>query len=207
MSANATALTVGGVAVGAALVAPRLAVQACGWALLTLLFAAPLMAFLPVEVIFENFSDTAPPSWLHRVAVWQSVAVNIPEAMPFGAGADYARIWKESAPLIAIPGAVTPVSLMPTHPHNVFLQIWLELGLVGVFSMAAFIFCGLRALTNTSLPNGVAVAASGALGAIAVSMFVEGSLWQVWRLAAMALAAMGAALVYSLYRLREGKRS
>lgn len=207
ITANVTALAVGGVMAGLALAMPRRALQFCGWLLLILLFGAPLMAFLPVEAIFAQFGGVAPPSWLHRVAVWQSVSAHIPEAMPFGAGADYARIWKETAPMIDVPGAATPLSLMPTHPHNVFLQIWLELGLVGVISMAAFIFCGLRALTQVNPRNGVAVAVSGALGAIAVSMFVEGSLWQVWRLAAMALAAMGAALVYSLYRLRAEQRS
>lgn len=207
VTANVTALVVGGVMAGFALAAPKLALQICGWLLLVLLFGAPLMAFLPVEAIFAQFGGIAPPSWLHRVAVWQSISAHIPEAMPFGAGADYARVWKETAPMIDVPGAVTPLSLMPTHPHNVFLQIWLELGLVGVLSIAAFIFCGLRALTQVNPRNGVAVAVSGALGAIAVSMFVEGSLWQVWRLAAMALAAMGAALVYSLYRLRAEQRA
>lgn len=207
ITANVTALAVGGVMAVLALAMPRRALQFCGWLLLLLLFGAPLMAFLPVEAIFAQFGGVAPPSWLHRVAVWQSVSANIPAAMPFGAGADYARIWKETAPMIDVPGAAAPLSLMPTHPHNVFLQIWLELGLVGVLSMAAFIFCGLRALTQVNPRNGVAVAVSGALGAIAVSMFVEGSLWQVWRLAAMALAAMGAALVYSLYRLRAEQRS
>ena len=207
IAANATALIVGSGAVCLALIAPRAAMAGCGCVFLALLFGAPLMAFLPVEAIFERFGGTVPPSWLHRVAVWQSVAAHIPQVMPFGAGADYARVWKETAPIISVPGAAAPLSLMPTHPHNVFLQIWLELGLVGVLSMAAFVFYGMRALTQAKVRNGVAVAVCGALAAIAVSMFVEGSLWQVWRLAAMALAAMGAALVYALYRLRGEQRS
>ena len=207
IAANATALIAGAAAGGLALLAPRAALACCGCVILALLFGAPLMAFLPVEAIFERFGGVAPSSWLHRVAVWQSVSAHIPQAMPFGAGADYARIWKETAPMIAVPGAAAPLSLMPTHPHNIFLQIWLELGAVGVMSIAAFVFFGMRALTRARPRNGVAVAACGALGAIAVSMFVEGSLWQVWRMAAMALAAMGAALVYSLYRLRSEQRS
>ncbi len=207
VAANVTALTAGAAGAGFALVAPRAAVRCCGWLLLALLFAAPLTALAPVEALFERFGGVAPPSWLHRIAVWQSVSAHIPEALPFGAGADYARVWKETAPMIAVPGAAAPVSLMPTHPHNMFLQIWLELGLVGVLSMAAFIYFGMRVLVAAPLRTGVAVAACGAAGAIAVSMFVEGSLWQVWRLAAMALAAMGAALIHSLYRLRARQRS
>ena len=206
VAANVTALTVGAAAAGYALVAPRAALALCGWALMALLLAAPLMALLPVEAIFERFGGVAPSSWLHRIAVWQAAAASLPEVAPFGAGADYARIWKETAPMVEVPGALKPLSLMPTHPHNLFLQVWLELGFVGVLSLAAFIFCGMRALTRARLETGVAVAVCGALGAIAVSMFVEGSLWQVWRFAAMALAGMGAALIHSLYRLRAGAR-
>lgn len=207
VTANVTAIGVGVFAAGMSLYAPRAMLAACGWLFLALLFAAPLAAFLPVEALFERFSGTAPPSWLHRIAVWQAAAASLPEGMPFGFGADYARILKETAPMITVPGAAAPLSLMPTHPHNVFLQIWLELGLVGVLTIAAFVFFGIRILARASLPNGVAVSAAGAAAAIAVSMMVEGSLWQVWRLAAMALAAMGVALTYSLYRLRSARRT
>lgn len=207
VTANATAVSAGALAAGFALAAPRAMLAACGWLFLALLFAAPLAAFLPVEALFERLNGAAPSSWLHRIAVWQATAASLPEGMPFGFGADYARILKETAPMIMVPGEAAPLSLMPTHPHNVFLQIWLELGLVGVLAVAAFVFFGMRILARASLPNGAAVGAAGAAAAIAVSMTVEGSLWQVWRLAAMALAAMGVALTYSLYRLRTDRRA
>lgn len=201
VAANVSAIAVGAIAATVALMIPKIAIRVAGAVFLALLLLTPAMAFLPVEAIFEKFGG-APPSWLHRIAVWQSVAAHIPEGMPFGHGADYARIWKETAPLIDVPGSPVPLSVMPTHPHNVFLQIWLELGLPGVFAAAAFIFFGARLLDKTNLPTAVTVALIGAAGAISVSLLVEGSLWQVWRLAAIALAAMGVALSYSLYRLR-----
>ena len=202
IAANVTAITVGAIACLFALKAPRGTLLFCGSAILVLLFAAPLLAFVPVEAVFERFGGVAPPSWLHRIAVWQSVAERASEGLPFGFGADYARLWKESAPMIEVPGAAQPLSVMPTHPHNVFLQIWLELGLPGVFAVAIFVACGMRILLRVRLPKVVAVAASGAAAAVTVSFMVEGSLWQVWRLAAIALAAMGVALSYSLYNLR-----
>jgi len=63
-----------------------------------------------------------------------------------------------------------------------------------------FIHFGGTILQRASLPTPNVAAVIGALAAIIVSVLVEGSLWQVWRLAAMALAGMGIALSYSLHR-------
>ncbi|MHA7873591.1 MAG: hypothetical protein ACX939_14680, partial [Hyphococcus sp.] len=78
---------------------------------------------------------------------------------------------------------------------------WLELGLPGVISLALFIYFGGLTLRRASLPVPVLAACIGAAAAVAVSMLVEGSLWQVWRIAAMALAGMGIALSYSLHKV------
>ena len=202
VTANASAIIVGLLASGLALAAPRRAVAIIGAAILAALILAPLLAFLPVDLIFQKAGGAAPASWLHRVVVWQAVGAQIPEGLPFGHGADYARIWKDTAATVAVPGSRFELSVMPTHPHNVFLQIWLELGLPGVLTIAAFIFFGLRILRAVSLPPVVMAGMIGALAAIMVSLLIEGSIWQVWRHAAMALAAMGVALSYSLYRIR-----
>ena len=100
--------------------------------------------------------------------------------------------------MVDVPGAPVLLSVSPNHPHNVFLQIWLELGLPGVAATAAFIWFGLSALMRAQLSRAVGAASAGAFVAIVVSVMVEGSLWQVWRLAAMALAASGVALAHML---------
>ena len=68
----------------------------------------------------------------------------------------------------------------------------------GVVAAAGFIYFGLAALMRATLSKAVGAAAVGAFVAIIVSIMVEGSLWQVWRLAAMALAASGVALAHIL---------
>jgi len=200
VSANAFAISAGLVAGVFAFKAPKQMIMAAGWTVIVLLLLAPVAALLPVETIFQSAGGVLPASWLHRIAVWQSVAARVPEGLPFGFGADFARIWKETAPMINVPGGGAPLELMPTHPHNIFLQIWLELGLPGVLSFTAFIYCGMKVLRNANPPSAILAAIVGVIAAIALSMTVEGSLWQVWRLAAMALAGMGAALAYSLQR-------
>ena len=61
-----------------------------------------------------------------------------------------------------------------------------------------FVWFGLAALLRARLSRAVGAAIAGAFVAILVSIMVEGSLWQVWRLAAMALAASGIALAHML---------
>ena len=202
VSANAGAIIVGLAVASFTAIRPRLAILIVGTFILAALLSAPLLGLLPVAYIFEQFGDVLPSSWLHRIAIWQAAGAQIMEGLPFGFGADYARIWKESAGTIDVPGSRYPLLLMPTHPHSVFLQIWLELGVPGVIAIAAFIFLGLRRLLDSNLSTAVTAGMTGAAAAVTVSFMVEGSIWQVWRHGAIALAAMGVALSYSLYRIR-----
>lgn len=203
--ANVAAIAAGFAAALAALKARRAVIRIAGWGAVVLLVAAPVIGLaLPVDAAFAWARTQAPDvqaalaSSLHRLVVWKSAAQQSLECLPFGCGADYARVWKESAPLIDIPGASAPLSIMPTHPHNVFLQLWLELGVPGVAGVALFILSGMRALVAANLSKAVTAASVGAFVAILVSLMVEASLWQVWRLAAMGLAAAGVALAHGL---------
>ncbi len=204
--ANVIAIALGLAAVMLAIRAQRATLKLAGWGAIALLLAAPFAAaFIPVEAIYTHIDRAVSPevaagltSSLHRLAIWKATAREAFSCLPLGCGADYARIWNETAPVIAVPGSPVALSVIPNHPHNVFLQIWLELGLPGVAAMAAFVWFGLAALLRASLSRAVGAAIAGAFVAIIVSIMVEGSLWQVWRLAAMALAASGVALAHTL---------
>lgn len=208
VTANVLAIGAGLAAALLSLQHQRLMFRLAGWGAIAALLLFPLAAaFLPVDAIYdyasENLSEdqlAALSSSLHRLAVWKSVSMELLQGLPAGFGADYARIWKETAPLISVPGSSEPLSVMPTHPHNIFLQTWLELGLAGVASLALFIYFGFQILVKSTLSKAVGAASVGAFAAIMVSVTVEGSMWQVWRLAAMALAASGVALAHALER-------
>lgn len=166
------------------------------------LLLSPMFALLPVADVFAVFAENAPAgaaSSLHRLAIWQHVAAHLPDHMPFGAGADFSRSWKEAAPLIDVPGAPVALSTLPLHPHSAFLQIWLELGVPGVVLFAAFVWYGGRAVRRAIEPVPIIAALMGAATAVLVSFATETSLWQVWRLAAIGLAGMGLALAYKLH--------
>lgn len=198
VAANAVALAAGLLAAIIAYKAPRATIYALAGLALATLILAPLARFIPVDAVFAAGEGWAPPSFLHRVAIWQAAAERLFEA-PLGFGADFARIWKESAPEILVPGAGAPLSLSPNHPHNLYLQIWLELGLPGALMFGGFVFFGARSFARADLQKPVIAAAAGAFAAIYASTLVETSLWQVWRFAAMGLAAMGVGLAHALH--------
>ncbi|MEO1241670.1 MAG: O-antigen ligase family protein [Pseudomonadota bacterium] len=208
VAANAVAIAAGLAGAVITFKAPSTSFLAAVAGLIFLLIFTPLAAaLLPVDAIFATLEAHVPEgsqsqfsSWFHRLAIWDSVAGRVDDGLPLGFGADYARVWTQTAPMVAVPGAEAPLSVMPVHPHNVFLQIWLELGLPGVISLGLFFYFGAAALRRAVLPTPIAAVSVGALAAIVVSLMVEGSLWQVWRLAAMALAGMGTALSYSLHQ-------
>ncbi|OHC73498.1 MAG: hypothetical protein A3G18_08790 [Rhodospirillales bacterium RIFCSPLOWO2_12_FULL_58_28] len=72
-------------------------------------------------------------SWQHRWAIWEFVRGRIMDHPLIGWGLDSSRF---------IPGGRENIfgqnyaEILPLHPHNAFLQIWLELGVVGAAAMA-----------------------------------------------------------------------
>ena len=197
--ANAVAL---GAGLGSAIIAfkaPRATVRGLSFLAIAALILAPLAVFLPVETFFALGDGWAPASALHRIAIWQATAERIIASFPFGYGADYARVWKDTAETVMAPGSPIPLSVMPLHPHNLYLQIWLELGVPGVLAFGGFLYWGAAAFARAGLEKPVIAAAVGAFAAVLASTLVETSLWQVWRFAAMGLAAMGVGLAHSLH--------
>ena len=207
VQANALAVAVGLITAIAAFKSPKSTLRATVWIAIALLVCTPIiLAALPIDSILSAARDylsaerqAAISSTLHRLVVWNAAAKQTLSGLPFGYGADFARVWKDTAGQITIPGVANPVPIIPLHPHNMYLQTWLELGIPGAFSLTLFLFYGGRAIAAKQLPTPVIAAFSGAVTAILVSIMIEGSLWQVWRLAAMSLAGMGIALAYMLH--------
>jgi O-antigen ligase len=64
------------------------------------------------------------------------------------------------------------------HPHNIYLQVWYELGFVGAALLTAF---GLLLLRNvTQLPGPQRPFAYAMFAAAAVQIAFSYSMWQIW---------------------------
>jgi O-antigen ligase len=169
---NTVGFALGLAAFLAAYAAPRLTLIGVIGGLLLWLAAAPLLTPLLASAVDP---EAMPRSWTERIGIWGYVCDRIWEQPWFGHGLDAAR-----AHLPAI----------PVHPHSASLQIWFELGVVGVALAAALLFTGGRELVRRFADNPpAAAAAAGTLTSIGVVANISFNLWAEWWLAAMFLAA------------------
>ncbi len=171
------------------------------WAMRLLLIAfAASIAMVPLldqivptmnEFLIANIS--APNSEVHRFVIWRFAAERILEHPLLGWGMDSAR---------AIPGGDTELFLfqvgedvttgpaLPLHPHNALIQIWLELGLVGLLLAG-----GLFALAVSSISQrpgnraGPAACAAAIASALAIAQLSFG-IWQGWWMSTLGLVAV-----------------
>lgn len=166
--------------------------------------AAALLMPLVTDILPQPVTSTTEmkvdPSTNHRLRIWNFATERITERPLLGWGLDSSR---------AIPGGAELVPMLhlredgkevtyseqnlPLHPHNIFLQVWLELGAIGALFTAAALLAVVREVART---EGAVLRFSSA-GALAAAIAFSGlsySPWQSWWLCTMmfALALLGA---------------
>lgn len=175
-----------GLAGGALLAARARARTILALGLAGFVLAAPVIGALPV---FDRMVEarTGGSSIFHRAAIWSFAADRIAEKPALGWGLHASRTIPEAKRQFA-PGA----ELMPLHPHNFALQLWLELGLIGGLAGAAAVAALARGIGGARATR--AALAGTLCAAIAVGSVGYG-LWQGWWMAALwLLLALAAAL-------------
>ena len=177
----------------AAYLAPRITRRglAVGSALLILGLPWLLGAGLPRDVA------GLPNSAAHRLMIWDFAAERIAERPLLGWGMESSRnipggkegpdaATRSAFGLTSAPAVQwsAHAQLLPLHPHNLALQVWLEFGVVGAVLMALLL--GVVAL---GLPSAAGCGAFAA--ALVISMLSYGA-WQYWWVAGLLLAAVAA---------------
>lgn len=133
-----------------------------------------------------------PNSFIHRLLIWDFTLDRIAERPLLGWGLDTSRAipgGKELRPIhYVVPWSDKPITHpdqnLPLHPHNAVLQIWLELGLLGiVFTMIAV----WRLLKTQLVSRGGGPMAAFIVCSMAIYCVAHG-LMQSWWLALLFLA-------------------
>jgi hypothetical protein len=158
-------------------------------------FVAALFLFVPLSIaLFKSNQHMNPDvfgSAKARVIIWNFTSERILEKPIFGVGTNSTRYIDEKR--IANKEAVRPPGFVVTpatraHPHNIYLQIWYELGVIGVFAFGIF---GLSLLKKIyDLPRSVwpfAIAYSALCIAVITPSY---GMWQNWFQAVIAVSAM-----------------
>ena len=169
------------------------------WGMRTVL-AGAVMPFFLMPVIAASLPpldtlltlEEGPASWRMRLVAWKAVWGGITDGTAgflIGHGVEGARILGERLGEVMIPGALEPHHMVPTHPHNIYLQIWFDLGLVGVMLSLLTIWLAARAMDSAAMPKPVAMAVAALIAMVVIFALTDASLWTQWRVAAPLLGA------------------
>jgi O-antigen ligase len=128
-----------------------------------------------------------PPSWLHRVEIWDFLSYRIAERPWFGWGLGSTKLLDFTQPH----GELYRYALAhASHAHNFVTQIWVETGVPGLVVILALMLLSLRAAAR--LPRPLQAFALGAwTAAFGISLcgfdFWTDALWGAFALTAFAL--------------------
>lgn len=160
----------------------------------------PLLLPLPSQNVLLCTLAQEKLSAAHRIVVWNFAAEKISERPFLGWGLNTSRLTPghdrrvnlaDLCPHVRIGDGRQPLSLvsMPSHPHNVPLQIWLELGGLGVAAVVLLMGFIIRQ-AQSALPARAQLAVFTATFSAAYSiLFVSFSLFQGWLMASLFFAA------------------
>lgn len=194
-AAAATILSLAGTAAKTALLLGAPVAALCWWRrrptarVMALLWIAVVMAapisFARLDRVagFMHLADEVKLSAGHRLLIWSFAGDHIDKRPFLGWGLDSSR---------AIPGGTDLVrpyeTLLPLHPHNAPLQMWLELGLPGAVLFAALGAWLWRAVAAANWGRLYAAAAAGSLATALIATTATYGIWQEWWEGSLAFA-------------------
>jgi O-antigen ligase len=166
---------------------PRITALLCGWGTALWILSAPFLLRPDMTAWIDaafRFVEAKAHSWEHRRAIWGFVIDRIHERPVFGWGLGSSR---------AIPGGHTllapGVEILPLHPHDAALQLWLELGLVGALLGAAFFLCLARTVRRSSADRTDFALAIALIVTATINAMASYNLWHEWWLTFLIAAA------------------
>jgi O-antigen ligase len=120
----------------------------------------------------------------HRTEIWDFAARKSLDRPLFGHGFNSSRFVPNGGEVSQFLGPGHPI--IPLHPHNGYLQIWLELGAVGVLLVGGLLLTMLRAVGQWPI-----ISSRFALAGYAAALVVAGlafGIWQTWWMATLAFS-------------------
>ncbi len=150
----------------------------------------PQLSPWATQFLIANVTDNT--AEIHRFVIWQFAADHVLQRPFLGWGLDTARIFPGGDTELFVntttEGVAVTAPAIPLHTHNAALQIWLELGAVGLLLWGTLFWLTIRHLgTNTRL---YAAATIGTLSSALVVAHLCFGIWQGWWLATLGMTAM-----------------
>jgi O-antigen ligase len=156
---------------------PRLMKISFSFAIIGFMVAMPVIPQF-LQSLVQAYEIKLPASGLYRLDIWNFVMDKILQQPYLGYGLEASRVIGANTGILDHTGA--PLRFL--HPHNGFLQTWLELGLAG------YVILGLLCLWivhRISLLSGARKVFSSGLLVCGLSLFaMTYGMWQSWIIAA-----------------------
>lgn len=179
---------------------PRLALGAvaAGWIAATMLVVPAANLAYAREL---HLARGMPESARQRIILWGYTAEQVPKRLLTGVGiASTKTLDLGRGELPKPPGFSYPRRTGP-HAHNIYLEVWYELGAIGaalLLALGACLLRGVRRLPRLAQPFVLASFTSAA-----VTGAFTWSLWQTWFMAAFAISLMLNLVAIELARRKE----
>ncbi len=198
MQAAPLAMVMGTLAFVLTWFAPRRGPQIMAGVVIVLIAVMPLISYHVSRPEMVGVAKRElPGSWQHRVEIWHFAAEKIAARPILGWGFDASRNIDggKTQFVLELPDGsekIYPgIGLLPLHPHNGVLQVWLEMGAAGAALVMLLMFGLGRGLSAIAVENalGGAIAAAAAASALCVGLLSFGQ-WQSWWQATLWIAAL-----------------
>lgn len=195
-SAPLIALSCAGLSFIVAWYSPMLAKFTLASIYLCSIIAIPFLGIVvPQAVTIFSEHVTDPTAIVHRLIIWQFTSERILENPILGWGLNAARILPGGGQEIAIgvthtEGSIILGQALPLHPHNALIQIWLELGLVGLILFSTLFLLLLAKIPHTRKARAACSVSISVLTAGFVISQLGFGFWQGWWLGTLGIAAV-----------------
>lgn len=183
--AAVTAVALSSLAVLMVYLLPRWGMAILRWVLMGgILITPPVVHNLVDTQKLESSMSRLPDTAVHRLYIWEFASEKAMEQPLFGWGLHASR---------HIPGGNQEVlpgkKLLPLHPHDNILQVWLELGYVGVIVLALLIGFILRQIERYPMTAGERALCAGIVVSYMLIGMTAYGMWQSWWVASGWLVA------------------
>ena len=162
----------------------RILFAASGIGICALILASPI---IPATLQHLNEGETtqsslaAQANMAGRIEIWNFVAGHIHEKPWFGHGIEATKHF--ISPVVLPVNDTTGV----LHPHNSYLQIWVELGLAGAIIACLIVLLALRRIAQSDPAHQPLY--FGVFGGVTIMLATGYGLWQSWHLGLIFAAA------------------
>lgn len=155
-----------------------------------------LLGFVWIQPVFGDIvANLTPPRLIEltkaghskeRIEIWQAFGEVARKHPATGTGFASTAFIKDHPVITEVdPGFRRALEM--GHPHNAYLQVWVELGVPGALILSWFLFWGMRRLSEQSVSIR-RMGLSALMCASAIALVSHGA-WQGWWIAALALVA------------------